>query len=368
MLFKKLSQAGIIKTLNKMNKIQIGEKFIGNSEPTYIIAEAGVNHNGSLERAKELIKEAAEAGADAIKFQTYKAGKLVTKKAPRFWNWSGEEKKSGSQFDSYSELDKFPLKYYPELIKTCKKYGIEFLSTPFDEESVKALVDFGMKAIKISSSDVTNLPFVKKLAEYKLPILLSVGASTIGEIEEAVETIESTGNEKIIIMQCTLVYPTKFEDVNLKVIDTLSSVFPKYPIGLSDHTLGTDVPLAAAAVGAHAIEKHYTVDKALMKSADHWLSVDPAELKQMVASIRNIEKAMGSPRKYIITAEKETYLYDKRSLVSSCFIPKGEIVTEKMLTQKRPGTGIRPKYLNIVIGRKALIDIEEDTTITWDMV
>lgn len=368
MLFKKLSQARIIEILNKMNKIQIGKKFIGNGEPTYIIAEAGVNHNGSLKRAKELIKKAAEAGADAIKFQTYKAEKLVTKKAPRFWNWAGEEKKNGSQFDSYSELDKFPLEYYPELIKICKKCGIEFLSTPFDEESAKALVDFGMRSIKVSSSDVTNLPFLKKLAEHNLPILLSVGASTMGEIEEAVEVIENTGNKKIVIMQCTLVYPTRFEDANLKVINTLSSVFPKYPIGLSDHTLGTDVPLAAAAIGAHAIEKHYTVDKALMKSADHWLSVGPIELKQMVTSIRNIEKALGSPRKYVIPAEKETYLYDKRSLVASCFIPQGKIITEKMLTQKRPGTGIRPKYFNIVIGRKARVDIDEDTTITWDMV
>ncbi len=351
-----------------MTKIQIGERIIGSGEPVYIIAEAGVNHNGSLDRAKELIKKAAEAGADAIKFQTYKAEKLVTKKAPRFWNWDGEEKKNGSQYDSYSELDKFPLEHYPELIKTCKEHGIEFLSTPFDEDSADALVKFGMRAIKVSSSDVTNLPFLEKLAKYNLPILLSVGASTMGEIEEAVETIEKTGNKKIVIMQCTLAYPTRFEDVNLRVINTLSIIFPNYPIGLSDHTLGTSIPPVAVAFGACMIEKHYTVDKALMKSADHWLSVGPVELQQMVESIRNIEKAIGTPRKYILKAEQETYLYDKRSLVASSAILKGTTITSQMLAQKRPGTGIRPKYHDIVIGRQARVDIEEDTILTWDMV
>jgi sialic acid synthase SpsE len=351
-----------------MNKIQIGKKFIGVGEPAYVIAEAGVNHNGSLDRAKELIKKAAEAGADAIKFQTYKAEKLVTKKAPRFWNWDGEEKKSGSQYDSYSKLDKFPFEHYPELIKTCEKYGIEFLSTPFDEDSADVLVKFGMQAIKVSSSDVTNLPFLKKMAEYNLPILLSVGASTVGEIEEAVETIEKTGNNKIVIMQCTLVYPTKFEDVNLRVINTLSNIFPQYPIGLSDHTLGTSIPPVAVGLGACVIEKHYTVDKTLMESADHWLSVDPVELQQMVESIRNTEKALGTPRKYVLPAEQETYLYDKRSLVTLCAISKGTTITSEMLTQKRPGAGIRPKYREIVIGRKASVDIEEDTTMTWDMI
>lgn len=351
-----------------MAKIFIGKRTIGDDEPAYIIAEAGVNHNGSLVRAKELIRKAAEAGADAVKFQTYKADKLVTKTAPRFWNWKGEEKKTGTQHDSYSLLDTFPLKHYPELIKTCKKYGIEFLSTPFDEESADALVKFGMKAIKVSSSDVTNLPFLSHLAKYKLPILLSVGASTIGEIEEAVHTIEKTGNKKIVIMQCTLVYPTPYEHANLRVMPALAMIFPEYPIGLSDHTLGTHIPPAAVALGARIIEKHYTVDKKLMKSADHWLSVDPSELREMVSAIRNVEAALGTSRKYVLPVERHTYLYDKRSLVSEWSIKKGTKITKNMLTHKRPGTGIRPKYKDIVIGRLASIDIPADTTITWDMV
>ncbi|MDP2651827.1 MAG: N-acetylneuraminate synthase family protein [bacterium] len=351
-----------------MAKIFIGKRAIGNDNPAYIIAEAGVNHNGLLSRANELIRKAAEAGADAIKFQTYKADKLVTKSAPRFWDWKGEEKKGGTQHDSYSLLDKFPLKHYPELIKTCKQYGIEFLSTPFDEESADALVKFGMKAIKVSSSDVTNLPFLTYLAKYKLPILLSVGASTIGEIEEAVRTIEEAGNKKIVIMQCTLVYPTPYEHANLRVIPTLATLFPEYPIGFSDHTLGTHIPPAAVALGARVIEKHYTVDKTLMKSADHWLSVDPKELREMVNSIRNVEVALGTSQKYVLAAERHTYLYDKRSLVSACDIKKGTKIKKDMLTHKRPGTGIRPKYRDIIISRTALIDIPVDTTITWEMV
>jgi len=351
-----------------MAKIFIGKRAVGDGEPTYVIAEAGVNHNGSLARAKELIRKAAEAGADAIKFQTYKADKLVTKTAPRFWDWKGEEKKKGTQHDSYSIIDKFPLKHYPELISTCRKHGIEFLSTPFDEESADALVKFGMKAIKVSSSDVTNLPFLTHLAKHKLPILLSVGASTLGEIEEAIHTIESEGNNKILIMQCTLVYPTPYEHANLRVIPTLATIFSEYPIGLSDHTLGTMVPPAAVAIGACLVEKHYTVDKTLTKSADHWLSVDPNELREMVNAIRNVEAALGSPRKHVLPSEQHTYKYDKRSLVSSRDIKKGTKITKEMVTHKRPGTGIRPKYRDIVIGRRAAVDIPADTTITWGMV
>lgn len=351
-----------------MAKIYIGKRAVGTDEPTYVIAEAGVNHNGSLVRAKELIRKAAESGADAIKFQTYKADKLVTKTAPRFWDWKGEKKKGGTQHDSYSLLDKFPLKHYPELIKTCKKYDIEFLSTPFDEESAAALVKFGMKAIKVSSSDVTNLPFLKNLAKYKIPMLVSVGASTVGEIEEAVQAIESVGNRKIVIMQCTLVYPTPFEHANLRVISTLATMFPEYPIGLSDHTLGTHIPPAAVALGARMVEKHYTVDKTLKMSADHWLSVDPRELKEMVQAIRHVEAALGTSKKYVIPAEKHTYLYDKRSLVAACDIPKGTVITKEMLTHKRPGTGIRPKYVDVIIGRSAVIDIQSDTTLTWEMI
>ena len=351
-----------------MKTVRIGKRLIGEHYPAYIVAEAGVNHNGSLARAKKLIQKAAEAGADAIKFQTYKAEKLVTKTAPRFWDWGGEQKKKGTQYDSYSLLDKFPLRHYPELIKTCKKYGIEFLSTPFDEESAAALIKFGMKAIKVSSSDITNLPFLSYLAKFKLPMLLSVGASTMQEIRDAVRTIERAGNKHIVIMQCTLVYPTPFEIANLRVMLTLAKKYPQYPIGLSDHTLGVHIPPAAVALGAKMIEKHYTLDKTLGMSADHWLSVDPKELKEMISAVRHVEAALGTDKKFVLPEEKHTYLYDKRSLTSACDIPKGAKITKAMLTHKRPGTGIRPSLLSEVIGRKAKKNIPADTTMTWGMI
>ncbi|TSC78288.1 MAG: N-acetylneuraminate synthase [Parcubacteria group bacterium Gr01-1014_33] len=349
-------------------KIQVGDRYIGSHEPTYVVAEAGVNHNNSLERAKELIIAAAGAGADAIKFQTYKAERLVTKIAPRFWDWEGEVKREGTQYDSYSLLDKFPREHYPELIKTCQENNIEFLSTPFDEESADFLIGLGMRAIKISSSDVTYLPFLTHVARSGLPIFLSTGASTMGEIEEAVQTIERTGNHNIVIMHCTLCYPTAYKDANLRVIQTLSAVFPSYTIGLSDHTLGIAVPPAAVALGARMIEKHYTVDKTLPMSPDHHLSVDPSELQAMVASIRSVEAALGESAKRVFPAEEHTYKYDKRSLVATRDISAGTVITGEMLTGKRPGTGIRPKYMPVVVGRRASQNIPEDTTLTWEMV
>jgi sialic acid synthase SpsE len=348
--------------------IKIGKKIIGPNQPTYVIAEAGVNHNDSLDLAKRLIITAAEAGVDAIKFQTYTAEKLVTKLAPRFWEWEGEQKPEGTQFDSYSLMDKFPREYYPELIKTCEENGIEFLSTPFDDESADFLIKLGMKAIKIASSDLTDLPYLAHIAKSGLPILLSTGASTIGEIEEAIQTITDQGNNKIVVMQCTLSYPTDYPHANLRVISTFGNLFPEYPIGLSDHTLGITVPPVAVALGARLIEKHYTVDKTLPISPDHHLSVDPEEMRQIVTSIRQTEQALGDGLKRVLDVEKITYKYDKRSLVTTRDISVGEIITEKMLTRKRPGTGIRPKYLSIVIGRRAQKDIPADTTLTWDMV
>ncbi len=349
--------------------IEIGKHIIGGEEPAFIVAEAGVNHNGSLERAEDLVIQAANAGADAIKFQTYKAEKLVTKNAPRFWNWDGEEIPDGTQYDSYSQLDKLPLDAYYEIAETCRRHNIEFLSTPFDEESADFLTEeLGMKAIKVSSSDITNISFLKHLAKKQLPMMVSTGAATLGEIEEAINTIRNEGNEKIIILHCTLCYPTEAKDANLRIISTLKTVFPRYPIGLSDHTRGITIPVAAVALGAKVIEKHYTIDKTLLKSADHWLSVDAQELKEMVNSIRMVELALGSSEKKVFDVEQETYKYDKRSIVAAKDIPGGTIIGEDMLVMKRPGTGIQPKFIDLITGRKAVKDIKEDTLLSWDDV
>jgi sialic acid synthase SpsE len=264
---------------------------------TVIIAEAGVNHNGKLKFGKRLIDEAKKAGADIIKFQTYKAKKLTTKNAPRFWNWQGELKKNGTQYDSYSNLDSFNKNEYRQLINYCKKKKIEFLSTPFDEESANMLVEIGIKGFKVASSDITNHPFLEFLAKKKLPILLSTGASSINEIKEAVRVINKSGNKKILVMQCTLCYPTKPQDANLLAINDIKRNFPKYLVGLSDHTLGIEIASASVLYGVSAIEKHFTFNKKLLKSADHWLSIDPGELKKLVENVRTINLSMGNGKK-----------------------------------------------------------------------
>lgn len=333
---------------------------------TIISAEAGVNHNGELDLALRLIREAAEAGADVVKFQTYKAEKLVTKSAPRFWDRKEDEGKT--QFEAYKELDDFPFEHYATLKAECDKLGIEFTSTPFDMESAKFLADVGMKSCKVASADITYLPYLEYIAGLFDEIVLSTGASTLGEIDDAVRTIRDAGNNNIVLLHCTLKYPTNPEDANLRAITTLKILYPDLRVGLSDHTLGIAVALAAVALGAEWVEKHYTVDKTLPKNADHWLSIDTDELRALVKGAKEVTRAMGSPVKEVKECEQETRMYDKRSITTLCDIKKGEVFTDKNLTCKRPGTGISPKHWDIVIGRESRFDIKEDTTITWKLI
>jgi sialic acid synthase SpsE len=353
--------------------MKIGNKQIG--EKPYVIAEFGVNHNGSLERAKEGIIAAAKAGADAIKFQTYTADELVVKGTPKFWDWDGD-KKWETQYDAYNKLGGFSYSYYPELIQCCEENGIEFLSTPFSFEAATILNNLGMKAFKVASSDMSTLPFLEHIAKFGKPILLSTGASTMEEIHEAVDTIEDAGNNQIILLHCTLKYPTDPKDANFYMINTLKKEFPQYHVGLSDHTLGAFSSKAAIAVyNAEVLEKHFTVDKTLPDSADHWLSVDPAELKEICEMNPGITwkdpeviKLGGSSVKQVFECENETRKYDKRSIVSALDIKKGDVITPEMLTYKRPGTGIWPKFHKIVVGKKALIDIPNDSILTWELI
>jgi N,N'-diacetyllegionaminate synthase len=333
---------------------------------TVVIAEAGVNHLGRMDYAEELIKTAKKAGADIIKFQTYKAKKLTVKASPRFWNWEGERDDKGSQYDSYSILDSFGKSEYQELIKLCKKYNIEFMSTPFDNESADMLVDLGMKGFKIASCDITNIPFLRYIAKFNLPMLLSTGASSIDEIRNAVNTIEEEGCKKIGIMQCTLCYPTPDEDANLRAIHHIKEEFPNYAIGFSDHTLGTIVPAASILYGVTFIEKHYTFDKTLPDSADHWLSLDEKELTQLVSDLRILEKALGSPIKEKKECETKTHQFARRSVVANKDIEAGQIITNDDITCKRPGTGLAPVYLDRFIGLTVKYDIKEDTLLKMD--
>ena len=343
-------------------EFKIGNVVFG-GDRTIIIAEAGVNHLGRMDYAEELIKTAARAGADAVKFQTYKAKNLTTLNAPRFWNWDGEHNDKGSQFDSYSILDSFEKKEYQMLFKLCKKYNIEFMSTPFDEEAVDLLVDIGMKGFKIASCDLNNHPFLSYIAKKNLPMLISTGAADIKDIKEAVDTIEATGNTKIGIMHCTLCYPTDPKDSNLLAINDIRKHFPGYMIGLSDHTLGVLVPAASVLLGVKFIEKHYTFDKTLPDSADHWLSLDEKELSKLVSEVRILEAAAGCGKKIRLECEMPAFKFARRSIVAVKEITRGTIITEDMISMKRPGTGLPPSYKDRVVGSTARKNIIPDTLI-----
>jgi len=341
-------------------KFKIGNTIFG-GEKCVVIAEAGVNHLGRMDYAEELIKTAARAGADIVKFQTYKAKKLVVKDAPRFWDWDGEKKPDGTQFDSYARLDSFDKEQYRFLKLLCDKYGVTFMSTPFDNESADMLVEIGMEGFKVASCDITNFPFLSHLANKGLPILLSTGASTIEEIKQAVELIESHGNKNICIMQCTLCYPTDADDANLAAILDIKNNFKGYLLGLSDHTLETVIPAASVLYGVGVIEKHYTFDKTLPDSADHWLSLDENQLAQLVNYTSLLSKSIGHGRKELLDCELPAHRNARRSVVSSELITAGTIISGEMLTEKRPGTGLPPIFKSRIIGRKARVDIPADS-------
>lgn len=345
----------------RQSPMKIGNKTIG--EKTYIIAEAGVNHNGSLERALELIQEAARAGADAIKFQTYTADELVVKGTPKFWD--AEVDTGLDQYEAYKALEGFKKEWYPVLMEECEKNKIEFLSTPFSFEAADYLNSLGMKAFKVASSDMSFLPYLEHIAKFMKPILLSTGASTLDEIKEAVLAITSQGNMNIVLLHCVLKYPTPDEESQLKVINTLQKEFPFLQVGLSDHTMGLFSPLVGIGMGSVVVEKHFTLDKSLPNSADHWLSMTPEELQQLVAMARDVEKMLGNGERVVFEVEKETRKYDKRSIVTKIGIAPGTTITEDMITYKRPGTGIWPSELENVLGKKVVEFIPQDTVLQW---
>ena len=345
--------------------LTIGRVTIGGPR-TVVIAEAGVNHLGRLDYAEELVKTAARAGADVVKFQTYKAENLTTKDAPRFWTWEGEVATEGSQFDSYSLLDSFGREQHIQLMEMCQKYGVEFMSTPFDEEAADMLVDIGMKGFKIASCDLNNLPFLSHIAAKGLPILLSTGAGTLEDIRRAVDAIEAQGNSQIGILHCTLCYPTEPADSNLSALHDIRAHFPDYILGLSDHTLGTTVPAASVLYGAKVIEKHYTFDKTLPYSADHWLSLSEPEFTKMVEEVRTLEAAIGHGRKEVLECETPAHSFARRSVVSVDEIPADTKITADMLAIKRPGTGLPPEFFDRIVGTRSARPIAADSLLTME--
>ena len=337
------------------------EDIIG--ESTFIIAEAGVNHNGNIKLAKELIDVAAEAGADAVKFQTFNADKLVTKDAPKANYQNETTDKNESQYDMLKNLELSKVDH-EKLIKYCKKKNIKFMSTPFSFDTVDLLEDVDLDLYKIGSSDTNNLPLLKYVAKKNKPIILSTGMSTLTEVSEAVDTILNKGNDKIILLHCVSNYPAEYENVNLKAMETMCKAFD-LEVGYSDHTLGIEVPIAAVAMGAKVIEKHFTLDKT-MEGPDHKASLNPKELEDMVNSIRNIEKALSHPKKQPTINEVENKKTVRKSLVINKKKTRGDTVYNTDIEIKRPGTGIAPKYLDIITGMKLMKDINKDMVLKWD--
>lgn len=341
----------------------------------YVIAEAGVNFYDTaklrgvtpLEEALYYVDKAKEAGIDAIKFQSYKANTIASKNSPAYWDTTKEATKS--QYELFTKFDSFGEKEYRALYEHCKKVGIDFMSTPFDYESADYLNDM-VDIYKISSSDLSNLPFITHIAKKGKPIYLSVGASYLSEVEQAVRTIREAGNNQIALLHCVLSYPCKNENANLQIISTLKRVFPDIPIGYSDHTLPDEtmtILTTAYLLGAEIIEKHFTLDKSLPGN-DHYHAGDPEDFKKAVGNFKLVNTVMGQSEKTVLPCELVPRREARRSLVLTRNMKKGEVITERDLIAKRPGIGISPSYQDIVIGRALLCDCAEDTVLTWEMV
>lgn len=327
----------------------------------YIIAEAGVNHNGDPDLAKKLISEGAKAGADAVKFQTFKAETLVAKSALKA---DYQKKYTGSDESQFDMLKKLELDYdiHKELMSYAEAKGIQFLSSAFDLESIDLLDELGLPVFKIPSGEITNLPYLRKTARLGKKTILSTGMSSMEDIEAALTVLRKNGAKEIVVLHCNTEYPTPMEDVNLKAMNTIGEAF-NVAVGYSDHTLGIEVPIAAVALGAIVIEKHFTLDKT-MPGPDHKASLEPNELKEMVAAIRNIEKALGDGIKVPTASEKKNMAVARKSIVAKKDISVNETFTEENLTIKRPGTGISPMEWDNVIGTKATKKYTSDEVIT----
>ncbi len=328
----------------------------------YIIAEAGVNHEGSIETAKRLIYEAAEAGADAIKFQTYRAESIASKHSPAYWDM--EKEPTDSQYKLFQKYDKFWKTEFEELKKCCEESKIEFLSTPFDIESAQFLNDL-MGVFKISSSDLTNKPFIQLLCNYGKPVILSTGASNIDEIDRALSWIDTEG-VPVALLHCVLNYPTANMDANLSMIRSLRTVYPDRIIGYSDHTLPEDMQNLETAwlLGAQILEKHFTHDKTLPGN-DHYHAMDSKDLALFKKNVSRVVESIGSEGKRSLECEAPARLNARRSLVALRAIPKGTPILPEMLTWKRPAHGISPADIDRVINRKANCDIAGDELLTW---
>lgn len=348
--------------MRKTKKIKIGNRLIGKGEPCFIIAEIGANHNQKIKQGKKLIDAAYEAGADAVKFQSFTVENWISKEMTSFPTFS--KKKNIYKILKKCEL---PYKMYQEFQTYAQKRDLICFSTPSHKTDIDYLEKNKVPVFKFGSVQITDIPTIKYAALKRKPIILATGASNLTEVREAIKTIYSTGNRKIILLHCTSLYPTLPEQVNLRAMLTLKNKF-NLLTGYSDHTLDPIiVPVVAVALGACVIEKHITLSRKL-NGPDHPFAVEPEELSKMVKAIRDTEKILGSPIKRCLPEEKEIIKMGRRSIVSQTAIRKGDVILKNMLTLKRPGYGILPKFLDKIIGKKAQQNINKDKVITWKMI
>lgn len=334
-------------------KFKVEDRYVGDGCPIFVIAEAGSNHDGSFATAKKLIDAAAGSGADCVKFQSYSGPGLVNRR------------EQPEVFDIIEKI-KTPAGWLRKLADHARKRGLVFLDTPFDEQQLAALEDIGAGAYKIASGDLTNIPFIRSVAETKKPIFLSVGCGDMADVSRAVETVRAAGNNRLVLLHCIVSYPTKWEDANVAVMITLRDAFG-CPVGYSDHSPGDLVPVLAAADGACVIEKHYTFSRAL-PGPDHAFAMEVPELKEMIEKIRAVPAAYGSPVKRILDCEREEKYFARRGVYAAVDIPKGAIITRDKLALLRPARGIEPAALDLVIGRKATKYIPALAPVTWTCV
>lgn len=346
-------------------KIQLTPSFtVENFSTPYIIAEIGSNHNGNMNLAKKLIDAAVDSGANAVKFQSWTPESLI----------ATEEYEANTEYNDdpnkhWGSLRQMVEKYYLrkdehiELNRYCKSKGVNFCSTPFSNTEAELLNELDIPFYKIASMDINNLRLITHIAKYNKPVILSTGMATLGEIEKAIQTIEKTGNNQIVLLHCISVYPPEMKDVNLRNITMLQQAF-EYPVGFSDHTIGSSIPLASVALGACIIEKHFTIDKDL-PGWDHKVSATPEEFKVITQESKNISAALGSTRRVISEQEKKKVPQMRRSIVTAKQIKKNGIIAAEDLTFKRPGSGISPDQEEFVVGRKAKKDLDIDVVLTW---
>jgi len=332
-----------------MEDIRIGQKIIGSARPAFVVAEAGLNHNGSVEIGKELIRRAVDVGADAVKFQSYHTEDFVSKRSTYYGLFKSLE---------LSEADFVQLKNFAD---ECKMI---FLSTPLDLSYVEALDRMGVPAFKVASGDITFTPLLEAVAKTGRPVILSTGAATIGEIYEAMSVLRENGCHDIVLLHCLSSYPAPLDEINLKVIPAVRDIFD-VPTGYSDHSSGIVVPVAAVALGASLIEKHFTLDRT-MNGPDHALSAEPDEFKRMIEAVRTVEKSLGDGSKRPMRSEQKVRLEGRRSIVSKSLIKRGDRLDESKISYKRPASGIQPSLARMILNKKIRTGKNEDDAITWN--